>query len=105
VLTSSLRASDVVARIAGDEFALLLPETSGEGAQVVVAKLRERLSAALAEAGHSLTFSIAIVGFQEGGISLDAMLRQADALMVDAKRHGPGATRYHEYEHPPVSLV
>jgi diguanylate cyclase (GGDEF)-like protein len=105
VLTGAFRASDVVARIAGDEFALLLPETSGEGAQVVASKLRERLTAAVAETGHTMTFSVAIVGFEDGGLSLDAMLQQADAAMLDAKKEGPGGTRYREYAHPPMTLV
>jgi diguanylate cyclase (GGDEF)-like protein len=105
VLTSSFRASDVVARIAGDEFALMLPETSGEGAQVVAQKLRERMAEALKDSGHRVTFSVAIIGFDEGAVLLDPVLQQADAAMLEAKRAGPGSTQYRDYVHPPVSLV
>lgn len=105
VLTNAFRASDVVARIAGDEFALMLPETSGEGAQVVAGKLRERLAEALKKTGQQVSFSIAIIGFEDGAVSLDPVLQQADAAMLEAKRTGPGATAYRDYVHPPVSLV
>lgn len=105
VLTSSFRASDVVARIAGDEFALMLPETSGQGAQVVAQKLRERLADAVKGTGRPITFSVAIIGFEDGAVSLDPVLQQADAAMLEAKRAGPGATEYRDYVHPPVDLV
>jgi diguanylate cyclase (GGDEF)-like protein len=105
VLTGSFRASDVVARIAGDEFAMLLPETSGQGAQVVALKLRDRLAEAIAETTQAVTLSVAIIGFDEGAVSLDPVLQQADAAMLEAKRAGPGGTRYQDYVHPPLSLV
>jgi diguanylate cyclase (GGDEF)-like protein len=94
-----------VARIAGDEFAMLLPETSGQGAQVVALKLRDRLAEAIAETTQAVTLSVAIIGFDEGAVSLDPVLQQADAAMLEAKRAGPGGTRYQDYVHPPLSLV
>jgi diguanylate cyclase (GGDEF)-like protein len=105
LFTSTLRTSDVVARIAGDEFAILLPETGLEGARVVLEKLRERLLEATTAADRPLTFSAAIVGFEDGPVSLEAMLRQADQGMIEAKRTGPGGTWNGAYEHPAISLV
>jgi diguanylate cyclase (GGDEF)-like protein len=105
LFTSTLRTSDVVARIAGDEFAILLPETGLEGARVVMDKLRERLLAATTAAERPLTFSAAVVGFEKGPVSLEALLRQADQGMIEAKRSGPGGTWSGVYEHPAISLV
>lgn len=105
VFTNTLRTSDMVARIAGDEFAILLPETGLAGAHVVMEKLRERLLEATTAADHPLTFSAAIVGFEDGPVSLEAMLRQADQGMIEAKRSGPGGTWSAVYEHPVISLV
>jgi diguanylate cyclase (GGDEF)-like protein len=105
LFTSTLRTSDVVARIAGDEFAILLPETGLAGARVVLEKLRERLLEATTAAEHPLTFSAAVVGFEAGPVSLEAMLRQADQGMIAAKRSGPGGTWNGAYEHPVISLV
>jgi diguanylate cyclase (GGDEF)-like protein len=105
VLTGTLRASDVVARLTDAEFAILLPETSGPGAQVVADKLRERLSEATGEAGHRLVFRAAVVGFTEGSVALEAMLRQADEAMAESRRVGQAALSYRDYVHPPMQLV
>lgn len=105
VLTASLRSSDVVARISGGEFAILLPETTGDGARVVSEKLRERLVEAARSAGHELQFRAAIVGFGAGSVSLDAMLVQADRAMAQSRLSGTAGVTYRDYEHPPLQLV
>lgn len=104
VMSGALRTSDVVARISGAEFAILLPETDGAGARVVADKLRQRLVTSASEAGHHVTLRVAVVGTPSGPVSLEAMLRQADEAMVDAKR-GQALLSYREYEHPPMQLV
>lgn len=103
VMTGTLRSSDVVARISGAEFAVLLPETDGPGAQVVADKLRTRLEATISSSG--IRFHAAVVGVSEGPVSLEAMLRQADEAMLDAKRSGTLETGYRAYVHPPMQLV
>jgi diguanylate cyclase (GGDEF)-like protein len=45
VIRSSARETDVVARFGGDEFALILPDTGGEGAFAVGERIRERIAA------------------------------------------------------------
>jgi diguanylate cyclase (GGDEF)-like protein len=104
VMTGTLRASDVVARISGAEFAVLLPETTGDGARVVADKLRERLTQAAADRGHVVKYRAAIVGFANGAVSLDAMLRQADEAMQETRRAGSDAA-YRDYVHPPLEFV
>jgi len=44
VLDSVSRAGDIAARLSGDEFAMLLPDTSGEGAHAIAEKIREDVS-------------------------------------------------------------
>jgi diguanylate cyclase (GGDEF)-like protein len=105
VIRGCLRASDVVARIAADEFAVLLPETHAEGAQVAVDKIHEKLTAAAGQAGYPVTFSIAVVTYAEGAVSLDGLLRHADAIMSELKRAGGNAIRYEAYEHPLVTSL
>jgi diguanylate cyclase (GGDEF)-like protein len=104
VMSGALRTSDVVARISGAEFAILLPETDGSGAKVVTEKLRQRLLAAAAEAGHEISLRAAVVGTPSGPVSLEALLRQADEAMLEARR-GRALLSYRDYEHPPMQLV
>jgi diguanylate cyclase (GGDEF)-like protein len=100
LIRGSLRTSDVVARIAADEFAVLLPETHAEGARVAAEKIHQNISRAAHEAGYSVTFSIAAITFAEGPVSLEGVLRQADALMGAVKRTGGDEIRVSAYEHP-----
>ncbi len=105
VITGALRTSDVVARLYGAEFAILLPETDGRGAQVVADKLREHLSRVASAAGYELHFRAAVVGFEDGPITLEALLRQADETMLAARRGAAEVLAYRDYVHPPMQLV
>jgi diguanylate cyclase (GGDEF)-like protein len=110
VLTASmvkgcLRTSDVVARIAGDEFAVLLPETPAEGAHVAVEKIHQHVSKAAADAGYPVTFSMAVVTYMEGPVTLEGVLRQADSVMFSVKREGGNAIGYEEYAHPMIAAL
>jgi diguanylate cyclase (GGDEF)-like protein len=60
------RTSDVLARIGGEEFAVLLPETDLDDAQVVAERLRyEVAKCPLAEVAHSTTISIGVATTDE----------------------------------------
>ncbi|HXZ29282.1 MAG TPA: diguanylate cyclase [Terriglobales bacterium] len=89
VLRNSIRQTDTVARVAGDEFALLLPETAPDAAQVVVGKIREALLETMQTAGWPLTFSIGVVTFVSAPDSLETMMAQAgealDAVKIAGK--------------------
>ena len=74
------RASDLVARIGGDEFALLVPGADETGATEVVTRLLEHLPH-----GRSVSFGVAEWDLRESGSEL---LARADARMYAAKRHG-----------------
>jgi diguanylate cyclase (GGDEF)-like protein len=104
-MTAGLRTSDVVARIAADEFAILLPETPGEGGRVVVEKLLARIAQDMTASGDEITFSIAGVGYEDGPVTLEAVLRQADAIMSGIKERGGDAVLFEEYAHPAVTLI
>jgi len=86
-----VRDSDTVARVGGDEFALLLLDIAGRGqAEVVAAKITAALVAPfrIESAGQDVTVgtSIGIAIFPTDALDADALVKAADAAMYDAKQ-------------------
>ena len=88
-LRSSCRTTDLPARYGGDEFVLLLPETTGESGIHLAERLLEILRSAppYAAGAPALTLSI---GVAEGatGENSDQLLKRADAALFQAKGSG-----------------
>jgi diguanylate cyclase (GGDEF)-like protein len=90
-LRNDIRAADVPARYAGDEFVVLLPETDLAGALHVAEKIRADLSRlAVPHNGAFIrtTASIGLVTYPEDGRSWSELIRRADVAMYEAKRRG-----------------
>lgn len=90
-LEGSLRASDTISRIGGDEFSILLPEvTSAEGVAGVARKILDSLVEPFRVDGHDLfvTASIGISCFPTDGDDVETLLKCADAAMYRAKELG-----------------
>lgn len=77
--------SGLAARIGGDEFALLLPETDQEGAKVVMARFQATLAK---RSNNKITCSIGCCTFTKAPINTDTLLRIVDKAMYRAKTGG-----------------
>ena len=88
VLRAGLRAADTAYRIGGDEFALLLPETSAPEARAAIERIAEDLEAAGDRAGTPLRASFGVIVGEGGLTDAERLLRSADAAMYEAKRTG-----------------
>lgn len=93
-LRRNVRGVDTVARIGGDEFAVLMPETDARAAQVAMRRTRRRLLEDAGRAGWPLTVSVGVVTFDAPPDSVDQLLRSADEVMYSAKRGGKNAVRH-----------
>lgn len=88
-LRATARDMDVVGRIGGDEFALLLVGTNVDQAEAVVARLQESIDALTAEADrpYELAFSHGIVAFDpDRHRSIDELMLESDRRMYERKR-------------------
>ena len=95
-MKSVLRSTDLLARIGGDEFVVLLPETGIEGAHNVTAKLRKALAAygqQLGPAVPTLSFCAGVGQLRQEDATIDDILSRADEAQYLAKGTGPGHTR------------
>jgi diguanylate cyclase (GGDEF)-like protein len=92
IVSDSIRVNDTFGRYGGEEFMLILPETSAEDAVILSEELRtlvmqEPLRIA---SGQTLkvTISIGVAGGRGGGLQLERLVEQADAAMYAAKSLG-----------------
>jgi diguanylate cyclase (GGDEF)-like protein len=93
-LRSSLRQTDLVARIGGDEFVVLLPELSQESAEVVMNKLMDRLRSEMQTNQWQITVSIGAITFLAFEHNVDEAIRLADDLMYWVKAHGKNQVEF-----------
>jgi diguanylate cyclase (GGDEF)-like protein/PAS domain S-box-containing protein len=83
-----VRDSDVVARIGGDEFALLLLNISAEEAAEVAEQIRELIEREAEQRGDDVTASLGVIHVDGAAVSAEDMLVAADMAMYEAKRAG-----------------
>lgn len=105
-LLQTVRASDSVARVGGDEFVLLLRELGGRGDAAAVAK---KLMAVMAEpvdlegTPFHLSISVGVAMFPADATDAHALLASADAALTYAKRGGRGRFNFFKPEIQPHS--
>ncbi len=93
-LVKIIRDTDTVARIGGDEFAILMPEIDVEGARRVAQKISEHLhdvSIPGVATMQRVSTSTGIAMFPEHGTIIGDLLANADIAMYQAKEYGQGS--------------
>ena len=82
---------DEVGRLGGEEFAVLLPETAVEGAEIAAERLRWAIEALVVDldgAAISVTVSFGVAEPISGHEKLEAWMSRADGALYAAKRNG-----------------
>ena len=89
VFRETFRESDIIARIAGDEFVVLAIETNGVPAEILITRLQQSLEVrnARKERRYKLSLSVGLARYDpELPCSIDELLARADRAMYEKKR-------------------
>lgn len=86
----NLKASDVPVRFGGDEFVVVLPETSADGAMNLAERLMNETARLGTPSGLRVSLSMGISQSRESDSSLTEMLERADKALYQAKEKGRG---------------
>jgi diguanylate cyclase (GGDEF)-like protein len=92
VVQNTIRPSDFLFRIGGEEFCCLLPQTNAQQSRHVAERIRRHVESAAIQIGNGApikaTVSVGIASTETAGYDLDALLRAADGAVYSAKRQG-----------------
>lgn len=104
MVSLNLRETDVFGRLGGEEFAVILTQTSESPALEVAERLRhelEKIAVPLADQEPvRFTVSIGLVMLANGQQQLDDLLKQADLALYQAKEQGRNRVVKYSAEHP-----
>ncbi|HMC06723.1 MAG TPA: diguanylate cyclase [Solirubrobacterales bacterium] len=87
-LRRATRTSDVVARLGGEEFAVLAPETDEEEGFQLAERLRAEVRVGFAREPEKMTISCGVASFPVHGITSGELLHAADRALYEAKEAG-----------------
>jgi len=99
ILKSNLRDIDIMGRYGGEEFSIMLPETTKEGAFVVGERLRKAVEKADIDAYDEnirLTISMGIATFPDDTNELSQLIDRADQMLYKAKEAGRNMVKVYE---------
>ena len=103
-IVEATRAADVVARLGGEEFAVLLPDTDGRGAYSVAERIRDSVRVEFDGFPVKLTTSCGVASLAVGA-DHEVLYRHADAALYSAKEAGRNRTEAHEQNTVPLRLL
>jgi diguanylate cyclase (GGDEF)-like protein/putative nucleotidyltransferase with HDIG domain len=95
VLDDGKRQIDVAARVGGEEFSLIVPDTDGDGAFALAERLRCALREEFAGDPTPLTISFGVAVYPEDGETAASLLHAADQALYSAKQSGRNRTVRH----------
>jgi len=102
-LTAALRETDIIGRLGGEEFAVLMPHTDRAAALHAAERLRQavaNLKIGLLSGGPlTTTISVGVAPY-ETGITLDNLLMHADMALYQAKNLGRNRVHFHSPDTP-----
>jgi len=94
VIRSALQPADIVSRIGGAKFAILMPETTNENATAVVYNVQERLVDMAKNNGWPVTFHTGVVTCDGAAHTIDELIKVAEDITDAAKEPGKNLVKF-----------
>lgn len=85
IIQSDIRKTDMLIRIGGDEFLLVLPEISEGAFEIKLRRIRQHIHEAKIMGFSQIKLSVSIGGVMSNGETIEETLKRADRLMYQAK--------------------
>jgi diguanylate cyclase (GGDEF)-like protein len=93
---ANIRSTDILARFGGDEFVILLPETSADAAVTFLEKMHSHLDLVMKQNEWPVTFSIGAATYPKAPATADEAIHMADELMYQVKNSGKSRMLHRE---------
>ena len=93
----NLRKTDFIARVGGDEFAILLPEVDSDTARTAISKIQHKFMEEMLKNKWPVTFSIGVITLNAPQYTVDEILGLADKMMYSVKNYGKNDIKYAVY--------
>ena len=92
-VSRNLRNFDMIARVGGEEFVIIMPDASVEAAALVAERLRQTIAEKPFKVSHdkgkiSITISLGVAATEDPAEQADSLIKRADDCLYDAKRNG-----------------
>nr|WP_232327945.1 diguanylate cyclase [Kibdelosporangium sp. MJ126-NF4]CEL15062.1 hypothetical protein [Kibdelosporangium sp. MJ126-NF4]CTQ93342.1 hypothetical protein [Kibdelosporangium sp. MJ126-NF4] len=100
VLRAEVRVTDMVGRFGGEEFVILLPDTSQEDAMAIAERIRRKVEGFAVDGFGTVTVSVGVAAHPDHGTTLDEVVNAADVALLAAKTAGRNRTLL--FAAPPV---
>lgn len=93
ILRTSLRRIDIPTRYGGDEFAIILPQTTAEQAETLLTRVEQRISGLPRDMGVDLLVgaSFGVASYPADGLSMEELIESADERLYRAKEERKAA--------------
>jgi diguanylate cyclase (GGDEF)-like protein len=92
IMKNTIREADQAFRYGGDEFAILLPQTSVGAAYKVAERIRQQVFARIEIGSSPISISIGIASWPADGVGINDVIAAADVALYQAKRSGGNRT-------------
>jgi diguanylate cyclase (GGDEF)-like protein len=88
IIQKAIRSTDRAFRHGGDEFCILLPQTTADDATRVAERVRQQIASVTSKTGTPITCSLGVASWPTSGPDVNDLINAADTALYQAKRHG-----------------